>query len=283
VGAVVSLVIGLPALRIQGLYLAVTTLAFAIAVQVYLLSPNYFRRFLPNNAQPIKRPLLYGRYSIEGPRAFYFVTLGALALALLSARAISRSRAGRVMVAARDNTRGAQSYGVSVSRARIAAFAISGFWAAVAGGLFAYSQGVVETQAFDPSTSLLILIIVVIGGVTSLPGAILGTIWFGVLKYGPWSQQAQQLASGVGVLILLWVLPGGLAQVFYGVRDAALRWIAERRGLVVPSLVADVKAAEPAFGAQTAMIPAEATAALLESPVINDVEVRSAEPEVVPT
>jgi branched-chain amino acid transport system permease protein len=274
VGAVISLVIGLPALRIQGLYLAVTTLAFAIAVQVYLLSPNYFRRFLPNNAQPIKRPLLYGRYSIEGPRAFYFVTVGVLGLALLSARAVRRSRAGRVMVAARDNSRGAQSYGVSVSRARIAAFAISGFWAAVAGGLFAYSQGVVETQAFDPSLSLLILVIVVIGGVTSLPGAILGALWFGVLKYGPWSAQVQQLASGVGVLVLLWVLPGGLAQVFYGVRDSGLRWVAQRRGLVVPSLIADVREAEAAFGSQEALVSADATAALLSAPVLTDVEVR---------
>ena len=240
-GAAVSLVIGLPALRIQGLYLAVTTLAFAIAVQVYLLSPNYFRRFLPNNSQPITRPLLYGRYSIAGPRAFYFLTLTALGLTLLSARALRRSRAGRVMVAARDNSRGAQSFGVSLARARMAAFAISGFWAAVGGALFAYHQGVVETQAFDPSISLLILIIVVIGGVTSLPGAILGAVWIGALRYGGFTPQVQQLASGVGVLLLLWLLPGGLAQVFYSTRDSVLRAIAERRHLVVPSLVADVR------------------------------------------
>src|SRR5206468_16368 len=100
-GALVSLLIGVPALRIQGLYLAVTTLAFAIAVQVYLLSPKYFARFLPNSAQPIERPLIYGRYSIAGPRAFYFVCLAALVLALGSARALRRSRSGRVIVAAR--------------------------------------------------------------------------------------------------------------------------------------------------------------------------------------
>ena len=170
-----------------------------------------------------------------------------------------------------------------MQRARLAAFAISGFWAAVAGGLFAYSQGVVETQAFSPSISLLILVIVVIGGVTSLPGAILGAVWIGVLKYGGFNQHVQELASGTGVLILLWVLPGGLAQVFYGVRDSALRWVAQRRGIVVPSLVADVREAEPGIGTQRAIVPTEATEALLDAPVITEVEVRQTEPEVVPT
>jgi branched-chain amino acid transport system permease protein len=240
-GAVVAVLIGLPALRIQGLYLAVTTLAFAIAVQVYLLSPKYFARFLPNSAQPIERPLIYGRYSIAGPRAFYFVCLAALVLSLGSARALRRSRSGRVIVAARDNVRGAQSYGVSVARARLAAFAISGFWAALAGALFAYHQRVVEVASFDPSISLLILLIVVIGGVTSLPGAMLGAAWIGFFRYGGFSAQTQALASGAGVLLLLWVLPGGLAQGFYTLRDGLLRWIAERRQIVVPSLVADVQ------------------------------------------
>jgi len=240
-GALVSLLIGLPALRIQGLYLAVTTLAFAIAVQVWLLSPKYHASWLPNSAQNIERPLLYGRFNIGGPRAYYYVCLLFLELALASARSLRRSRAGRVIVAARDNQRGAQSYGISVQRARLAAFAISGFWAAIAGALFAYHQNVVETQAFDPSISILMLLIVVIGGVTSLPGAMLGAAWIGVLRYGGLGPQAQALASGVGVLLLLWVLPGGLAQAFYGIRDALLRWIAERRGIAVPSLVADAK------------------------------------------
>jgi branched-chain amino acid transport system permease protein len=241
-GAVASVLIGLPALRIQGLYLAVTTLAFAIAVQAYLLSPKYHASLLPNALQTIQRPLLYGHFNIGGPRAYYYVCLIVLGLALASARSLRRSRAGRVIVAARDNVRGAQSYGVSVQRARLAAFAISGFWAAIAGALFAYHQKVVETQAFDPSISLLILLIVVIGGVTSLPGAMLGAAYLGVLRYGGLSPQVQALASGVGVLILLWILPGGLAQAFYGIRDAILRWVAERRGIVVPSLVADVGA-----------------------------------------
>ena len=238
VGAIAAVVIGLPALRIQGLDLAVTTLAFALAVQVYVLSPNYASWLLPDRSQGIKRPLIFGRFDLANDRSFYWFVVIVLALALLSARALRNSRSGRVLIAARDNPRGAQSYGISLARARLTAFAISGFWAAVAGGLFAYHQGSIDTQAFDPQISLLVLIMVVIGGLTSLPGAVLGAIYIGYLRYyvsGPW----QLMGSGVGVLILLMILPGGLAQLMYSVRDSFLRWVAQRRGIHVPSLVAD--------------------------------------------
>jgi len=267
-GALASLIIGLPALRIQGLYLAVTTLAFALAVQVYALNPLYFHRFLPNNVQSISRPLLYGRYSIDGPRAYYYVCLLFLGLALGSARAIRRSRAGRVMIAARDNERGAQSYGVSVARARIAAFAISGFWSAVAGGLFAYQQRVVEPGSFDYTVSLQLLLIIVIGGVTSLPGALLGALYIGALRYGNFSANVQLFASGAGVLVLLLILPGGLAQVFYGARDLALRTFAERRHIVVPSLLADSRAADAVDDANDQ----QAVDALVHAPVLTSAD-----------
>ena len=270
-GAVVAVLIGLPALRIQGLYLAVTTLAFAIAVQVYLLSPNYFAGLLPNNAQSIYRPLLYGRYSLNGPRAYYYFCLVMLGLALLSARAVRRSRAGRVMIAARDNERGAQSYGVNIAAARIAAFAISGFWAAMAGALFTYGQKVVETASFDFGISELLLIVVVIGGLTSLPGAMLGTAYIGALMYGGFSPQIQQFASAVGVLILLWLFPGGIAQIAYDwVRDPLLRAIAARRRIVVPSLVADPRVEKEQEAAQAkALTTAMATSLTLGGNGVN--------------
>ncbi|HVV77360.1 MAG TPA: ABC transporter permease [Mycobacteriales bacterium] len=242
-GAVASLLIGIPALRIQGPFLAATTLAFGIAVFGYLDSPTYFPRELPDVVHTVGRPLLYGRYSLAGPMAFYYVTAFALVGALASAAALRRTRAGRVMIAVRDNPRGAQSFGVNVARVRIAAFAISGFWAALAGALFVYQQGALDQQSFIPDTSILLMMIVVIGGVTSLPGAIVAAAVYGMLQYGGLGQQAQLLATGAGSLILLMVAPGGLAQGMYATRDAFLRVIAKRHGLTVPSLVADRRAA----------------------------------------
>jgi branched-chain amino acid transport system permease protein len=214
-GAVASLVIGLPALRIQGPFLAATTLAFGISVKVFLLSPHYFGSFLPDTVHTVERPSLYGRFSLAGPLAFYYVTAGFLLAALASAAAIRRSRA----------------------------FAISGFWAALAGALFVYQQGALDQSSFDSNVSILLMTIVVIGGVTSLPGAMLGATYLGVLQYGGLGPRAQVLATGAGVLILLMVAPGGVAQAFYGGRDAYLRLIAKRRSLLVPSLVADRRVA----------------------------------------
>ncbi len=272
VGAVVAVVIGLPALRITGLYLAVTTLAFGITVQEYLLSPTYFRGLLPQHGAGVPRPMLYGRFDLANERTFYYVSLAILALCLASARALRRSRTGRVIIAVRDNPKGAQSYAVNASSAKLWAFAISGFWAAVAGALFAFQQGAVNPIAFSPELSLTLLIVVVIGGVTSIPGALLGTLYIGILKYGDISPSGQLLATGFGALLLLLFFPGGLAQLFYGARDAALRWVAARRGIVVPSLVADIKTAEPVpendvLSDAVAIGEAHAIEAVLQCPV----------------
>lgn len=239
VGALAAVLIGLPALRIQGLYLAVTTLAFAIAVQVYLLSPNHSAWLLPDRSKGIRRAVLYGRFDMASDRTYYFFTLAILVLALFSARSLRNSRTGRVLVATRDNARGAQSYGVSVARARLTAFAFAGFWSGIGGGLFVYHQGAVDTLAFSPATSLDILVNVVVGGLTTLGGALLGTGVLAFFKYGQFSDETQFFASGVGVLIILVALPGGLSQLMYSARDSLLRRVAERRGIHVPSLLAD--------------------------------------------
>jgi branched-chain amino acid transport system permease protein len=259
-GAAASVIIGLPALRISGLYLAVTTLAFGITVQAYFLSRTYFRGFLPTITQQVVRPLLYQRYSLNGDRAFYYCCLVVLGLCLLSARLVRRSRTGRILIAVRDNPKGAQAFGVSASVAKLWAFAISGFWAAIAGALYAYQQGAVNPEGFSPEFSLTLLIVLVIGGVTSLPGAVLATALLGVIQYGDLSQGLSLAGLGLVALVLLYFIPGGLAQVFYGVRDGLLRWLAARRKMVVPSLVADTAPASMAQPAAPPSISASAPA-----------------------
>jgi branched-chain amino acid transport system permease protein len=235
-GAGASLLIGVPALRIRGPFLAVT-------VNVLLLSTRYFGSFLPDVAHPLDRPQLYGRFSLDGPLAFYYVVLGFLVAAVASATVLRRTRGGRAMIAVRDNEPGAQSYGINVARIKITAFAISGFWAALAGALFVYHQGALDQTSFDPSVSILLMTIVVIGGVTSVPGALLGAAYLGVLQYGGFGPRTQTLATGLGVLVLLMIAPGGVAQGFYGIRDGVLRVLARRKGILVPSLVADKRTA----------------------------------------
>ena len=241
-GAVAALLIGLPALRVQGLFLAVVTLAFAVTVQDLVLDRQYTSWLLPGLDVTVGRPILYGAVDVRGDTAFYYVCLGGLALAWLCARSLRASHSGRSFIAVRDNLPAAQAVGTSATRARLAAFAISGFIAAVAGALLAYQQQAVDRPTFGVLTSLEVFVFVVVGGLTSLPGALLGAVYYEGLRYvGPaiGLGDLQVLASGVGVLLLLLVAPGGLASMVYGLRDRLLRAVARRRGLMVPSLVAD--------------------------------------------
>lgn len=235
VGAVVAVAVGLPALRFGGFYLAVTTFAFALATTAYFLNRSYFD-WIPDRR--IARQPLLGRLDIDSPTRIYYVMLAALVLVLIGLRGIRRSRTGRVLVALRDNEAAVQAYGVDVVRAKLTAFAVSGFTAAFAGGLFVHHQQAFGSSPYAPAQNLSIFAMAVVGGISSLPGAllgalyVLGTQWFLPLQW-------QFLASGLGILLVLMLLPTGLGGLLFAVRDQALRWIANRRSILVPSLVAD--------------------------------------------
>jgi len=236
-GALLAVLIGIPALRVPGLFLAVVTLALGATVQYGILSRDHFAWLLPPSGGYVTRPNLYGRLDISSDTRFYYVCLVFLVLAYASARALRNSRSGRLFIGLRDNQRAAQSYGVNAAATKLAAFAISGAIAAIAGALFTY-QSQVDAGSFQMDTSLTAFLYAVVGGLTSVPGAVAGTVLFTIINHygGP---QLSILASGVGVAFVLYVFPGGIAQVAYQARDAALRWLAERKNVHVPSLVAD--------------------------------------------
>ncbi len=237
-GTIFSLAVGLPALRIPGLYLAVTTLLLAQNVQTYFLNPTYYGWFLQASGTYAERPNLFGWYSFKPDRSYYYLCLFFLALAMLSARSLRQHRGGRLLIASRDNSRAAQAFGVPLERSKLAAFAIAGFFSAVAGGLFVHLQGVTSAGVFPSEIGLKVFALVVIGGVTSVGGAVIGAVYY--IGFQHFLPEYQILATGGGMLILLLFFPGGLSEVGFSLRDAFLRWRAERRGLYVPSLVADI-------------------------------------------
>lgn len=235
-GAVVAVIIGYPALRRRGLTLAVITLAFALVTWSYLLNRAFFSSWLP--PQRLERPDLFGVIDISGETPFYFVCLGGLALTLAVVRALRSSRTGRVLIAIRENERAAKAFGIHTTRTTMAAFAISGFLAAFAGVLFVHHQTGLLSDAFAPEESLKAFSMVVIGGLGSVPGAVLGSFYVRGTQFflpGEW----QFLATGAGLLLVLMIFPGGLGAALYEVRDSYLRRVAQRRHLLVPSLVAD--------------------------------------------
>ena len=239
-GAALAAVVGIPAARAGGLTLAVTTLALAPAVLYWLLNPEFFT-WVPRGRFSAD-PMLFGRVEIGSQTSFYLLTLALLALAVAAAYGIRRSRTGRVLIALRENPRAAQAYGINPLRTMLSGFAISGFFAAVAGVLLVHHQQMISQDVannpFSAEASLRVFAIVVIGGMASVPGAILGAVYvFGMQYY--MLPEWRFLATGVGLLGILLVLPGGLGAGLAEARDAALRLYARRRGLLVPSLLAD--------------------------------------------
>jgi branched-chain amino acid transport system permease protein len=245
VGAGVAVVIGIPALRIQGLFLAVTTLAFALATGSFFLNEEFFPWLVPDDSIRVLRPVIFGKFDLETEHTYYFVILILFVLTVASLRSLRNSRSGRVLVATRDNVRAAQAFGVSPVRARLSAFALSGFIAAAAGGMYFFHQHGYKSLLVTPR-NLVIFSMAVIGGLGSVPGALLGAGYLMFLQNSGLvdTQQAQFLASGVGLLFILMLFPAGLSGIAYDLRDALLRRYAKAREIVVPSLLADVRVAE---------------------------------------
>ncbi|MFP5322677.1 MAG: branched-chain amino acid ABC transporter permease, partial [Acidimicrobiia bacterium] len=242
VGALTAMAIGLPALRIRGLLLSVSTLSFALAASSYALNRSFFD-WLP--VDRFERPLLFGRIALDTETRYYYFALAGLVIAIHLVKGLRRSRTGRVLIAVRENERAAQSYGVSATRAKLLGFALSGFIAAYAGAIFVHHQQVFGIQPYSVGESLTVFIMAVFGGLGSIPGAIAGVVLLESIEYFEGglpdylAASLQFLASGVGLILVLAVLPGGLSQAIYGLRDRWLKKVAARHDLHVPSLVAD--------------------------------------------
>ncbi len=233
--AAVAVLVALPSLRWQGIFLAVTTLAFALASINYLLNPTV-ATWIPTDYIP--RRDLFGTWSLAGRTAMYELALAVAVVCFVLVAGIRRTRVGRVLRAVRDNDRAAQSFGVRVPIARLCAFALSGFLAGVGGGLLFSIDERYDVVVYSATEGLNVFISAVVGGVGSALGAVLGSVLLDgsrTFLTGP----AGLLPSAVGVLAVLLLLPGGLADVAYRLRDRVLRAWAARRGLHVPSLVAD--------------------------------------------
>lgn len=237
-GAVVAVIVGLPALRVRGLFLAVTTLAFTITASQWLLNPQYFA-WIPTKRVP--RPPLFGRIDLESQASMYYLCLAGLVVTILAVAGLRKSRTGRVLIALRENERGAQAFGINIIRAKLLAFAISGFLAAAAGCLFVHVTQQFSPDQFGAAQSFGAFTATVVGGLGAQTGAILGALF---ARGGTWFLQGnwQLLPSAVGVLFVLLVFPSGLSGIFFRVRDLWLRSVARRYEIVVPSLVADVGA-----------------------------------------
>lgn len=224
VGGLFALVLGVVALRVKGLYLALVTLAYGLFAQEVLFGLGPVSR--GGAGMPADRPAW-----AMGDISYAYVCIAAVALIWVLDWRLTSSRAGRAIQALRDSERVAASWGINVTNYKLLAFVLSGMVAGLAGGLFASIEQLVSTQTFTLNLSLTFLFMAVLGGAGSRAGVVLAAILLGFLSFVldqlsanvgfPVDGSAAPLFSAVLVIGVLLFVPGGLAQLLRG----PIRWL----------------------------------------------------------
>lgn len=207
--------LGFPALRTRGFYLAIVSLAFLqITTIVIELFPDYTGGVRGLSAP---RPTLLGERLRDFH--FYYVIFAVTALLYLVARNLSASPLGRSFRALHANESVAASLGVNVSRAKLIAFVVSSFYAGIAGALFAPLIGFIDPLEFGLSAAIHHIVFIVVGGLGSVPGALFGALAVsGITEIMSTLKEYSELIFNLVLLAVLFVLPRGLV----GVAEALL-------------------------------------------------------------
>ncbi|MGH3647826.1 MAG: branched-chain amino acid ABC transporter permease [Micromonosporaceae bacterium] len=230
-GAALAALLGLVALRVSGLYLALVTLAFGLTAETTLFN---WRAFTGGGAgAEAPRPAL-----LAGEMQYAYLCLGVLGLVLLLDWRLMKTKAGRAIVAVRNNERVAATLGINVTGYKLLAFVISGGLAGVAGALFAHWNTVVQALDFDFQIALVWVLMAVVGGLGSRAGVVIGSAFFALLPHvlPEWLEHVPNrpdflseatlhvVAPFIGALLLLLTLtlyPGGIGQQLAPLR----RWL----------------------------------------------------------
>ena len=229
-GALLGVIFGLPSLRLRGLYLAVSTLALHFIV-IYLGAEYETKRGFSTGVV-IDSP-------ISDARAWYFALLIATAATLFLSLNLLRSRTGRAWRAIHGREAVAGALGISVQRAKLSAFVVSSTLTAIAGSLFAYYRGFVSAEAFSLFLTIQYVAMVIIGGIGSLLGAVLGAVFVVLFPYAiealmRGTALADRLSSlifavnyaafGAVMILFLMFEPQGLVGIWRRVQNWFLLW-----------------------------------------------------------
>lgn len=176
--AAVGMVVGLPALRVKGIYLGMATLAFGFIVEEVIARWEHVTG--GNAGLMVQYPALFG-WALDSTDEFYFLCLVVTVLATLGIVNLMRSSTGRAFVAIRDSEISAQSMGIQLARYKTLSFALSAALAGIGGALYAHKIQFLSPEQFSIIQSIDLLLMVVIGGLGSIHGAFLGAIFLIVM------------------------------------------------------------------------------------------------------
>ena len=236
IGALLGIVFGLPSLRLRGLYLAVSTLALHFLV-IYVGGEYETRRGFSTGI--VIDPPKLGSISISDGRAWYFILLAAAVATLLLSLNLIRARTGRAWRAIRARETVAEALGIGIASYKLLAFVLSSAITAVAGALFAYYRGFVSVEAFTLFLTIQYVAMVIVGGMGSLLGAVLGAAFITIFPYLiegalmalPGAQRFVSLVFAVnyaafGLVMILFLVfePLGLVGIWRRVQSYFVLW-----------------------------------------------------------
>ena len=208
----IGALIALPALRLKNLYLAIATLGFGIVTQKMIFEWRTLTG--GGGGLQVPAPMLFGLSLADGARMTGVIAL-TLAAGTWAAYKIARGRTGRALTMLRDSETAAACTGIHVARYKVVAFALSAFYTAVAGGLYAFLVRYINPESFNVNMSIMFLAMIVIGGMGSVRGALLGAAFYVIVPEALRGfKDAPGLIFGLSLMLVVILLPGGLASVF---------------------------------------------------------------------
>lgn len=239
--ALIGAVVGIPSLRIKGLYLAIATLAGQLIIEWIINHVPWISGGTQASIQ-VPRPSLFG-FEIKTQGELYFFLLFFALIAIVAALNLVRSRIGRAFVAIRDQDIAAEIIGIDIFRYKLIAFAISSFYAGVCGVLYTYYFGIANYEQFQLGVSIEYLAMIIIGGLGSVLGSILGAAFVTLLplvirtvmeSVGAFFFAASEMSTVVssmrlvifGALIIVFLVlePEGLNRLWRNIRNYFRAW-----------------------------------------------------------
>ncbi|MEE9418478.1 MAG: branched-chain amino acid ABC transporter permease [Desulfatiglandaceae bacterium] len=213
VSAIVAFVVGAPSLKLRGHYLAMATLAFCIIITI-VFNENVEWTGGPDGLAFIPGISVMG-YPVDSIAKYYYLVWSFVLVTLLLSLNIIRSRVGRALRSIHGSELAASAMGVNVSKYKIWVFVFSAVLASVAGSLYAHYLNFINPASFDLFVSIKLLIMIILGGMHSLWGAIVGAVLITFLNYEwlHYFEEAEGMIYGLIILVIIIFLPGGLVSI----------------------------------------------------------------------
>lgn len=235
--AAVGALFGLPSARLKGLYLAIASMAAQVILDFVYVRAEWFTGGV--HSMSVMRPAFFG-YSLESEQSFYFLALTVALVLGVFARNLLRTRMGRAFVAVRDRDLAAEVMGVELWRTKVVAFALSAFFAGIAGALWAPYVMIINPEMFSFHLSIELLAMIIIGGIGSVTGSGYGALFMVLLPIlvrevtqplsvmlpalGDQLLLLKDIAFGGAIVLFLVFEPEGLEKLWRNIKDYFKLW-----------------------------------------------------------